>query len=162
MSGAAKGVAVRDIAGAGRSRSGEAAARNADWLPLMGYHHGFELLKLDPRPTAIFCGNDLIAIGVLEAAAELALRVPDDISVMGYDDQELARYTQPPLSTLVLPNYEMGRRAVELLIDIAVHNKPVKPIVLKIDGPVVERGSVGPPRHALSKLAALPRRQLEK
>ena len=72
--------------------------RSADWLPLMGYNHGFELLQLERRPTAILCGNDLIAIGVLEAAAELGLRVPDDISVMGYDDQELARYTQPPLS----------------------------------------------------------------
>jgi LacI family transcriptional regulator len=120
--------------------------RNADWLPLMGYQHGSELLKREQRPTAIFCGNDLIAIGVLEAVAELGLRVPEDISVMGYDDQELARYTQPPLSTLLLPNYEMGRRAVELLIDIAVHRKPLKPMVLKIDGPVVERGSVGPAR----------------
>ena len=131
-----------------------ALVRNADWLPLMGYRHACELLTLDRRPTAIFCGNDLIAIGVLEAAAELALRVPEDISVMGYDDQELARYTRPPLTTLVLANYEMGQRAAELLIDIAVHKKPVKPMVLKIDGPVVERGSVGP----VSALAALPRR----
>ena len=124
----------------------------------MGYRHGCELLHLDRPPTAIFCGNDLIAIGVLEAAAELALRVPEDISVMGYDDQELARYTRPPLTTLVLSNYEMGRRAAELLIDIAVHKKPVKPMVLKIDGPVVERGSVGPVSEAPGKSAALPRR----
>ena len=134
--------------------------RNADWLPLMGYQHGSELLKLERRPTAIFCGNDLIAIGVLEAAAELGLRVPEDISVMGYDDQELARYTQPPLSTLVLPNYEMGRRAAELLIDIAVHKKPVKPMVLKIDGPVVERGSVGPASEAPAKLGSVTRRKV--
>ena len=61
---------------------------------------------------------------------------------MGYDDQELARYTHPPLSTLVLPNYEMGRRAAELLIDLAVHNKATRPMTIKIDGPLVERASV--------------------
>lgn len=118
--------------------------RNADWLPLMGYRHAIDLLKLDPPPTAILCGNDLIAIGALEAVTELGLRVPEEISVMGYDDQELARYTHPPLTTVVLPNYEMGRRAAELLIDIAVHRKPLKPMMLKIDGPLVERASVGP------------------
>jgi LacI family transcriptional regulator len=62
---------------------------------------------------------------------------------MGYDDQELARYTHPPLSTLVLPNYEMGRRAIDLLIDLAVHNKVIRPMTIKIDGPLIERDSVG-------------------
>ena len=138
LSGYRQALATADIA------FDASLVRNADWLPLMGYNHAIDLLKREPRPTAILCGNDLIAIGVLEAAAEVGLRVPQDLSVMGYDDQELARYTQPPLSSLVLPNYEMGRRAIELLIDIAVHKKPIKPMVLKIDGPVVERGSVGP------------------
>ena len=81
--------------------------------------------------------------GALEAAGELGLRVPEDVSIMGYDDQELARYTHPPLSTLVLPNYEMGRRAIDLLIDLAVHNKDIRPMTIKIDGPLVERASVG-------------------
>ena len=128
--------------------------RNADWLPLMGYRHTFDLLRVAPAPTAILCGNDLIAIGVLEALAELGLKVPEDISVMGYDDQELARYTHPPLSTLVLPNYEMGRRAAELLIDLAAHRKPVKPMMLKIDGPLVERASVAPPTPAGAQAVA--------
>jgi LacI family transcriptional regulator len=134
--------------------------RNADWLPLMGYRHAFELLKLESPPTAILCGNDLIAIGALEAVTELGLKVPDDISVMGYDDQELARYTHPPLTTLVLPNYEMGRRAAELLIDLAVHRKPLKPMVLKIDGPLVERASVGPRTAAGAGAIARIRRRL--
>ena len=60
---------------------------------------------------------------------------------MGYDDQELARYTHPPLSTLVLPNYEMGQRAAEALIDIAVHGKTLRPMTVKIDGPLVPRAS---------------------
>ena len=60
---------------------------------------------------------------------------------MGYDDQELARYTHPPLSTLVLPNYEMGQRAAETLIDMTVHGKTFRPMTIKIDGPLVPRAS---------------------
>jgi LacI family transcriptional regulator len=117
--------------------------RNGDWLPLRGYQLSLELLALPNPPTALFCANDLMALGALEAAAELGLRVPEDVSIMGYDDQELARYSHPPLSTLVLPNYEMGRRATDLLIDIAVHNKVIRPMTIKIDGPLIERASVG-------------------
>lgn len=117
--------------------------RNGDWLPLRGYHLAFELLKLKKPPTAILCGNDLMAIGVLEAASELGLKVPAELSVMGYDDQELSRYTHPPLSTLVLPNYEMGQRATEALLDITAHGKTIRPMTLKIDGPVVVRSTTG-------------------
>lgn len=121
----------------------ESLVRNGDWLPLRGYEAALDLLSLDPPPTAIFCGNDLMAIGVLEAASERGFRVPEDLSVMGYDDQELARYTHPPLSTLVLPNYEMGQRAAEILIDMTVHEKHIRPMTIKIDGPLVPRGTTG-------------------
>jgi LacI family transcriptional regulator len=122
----------------------EALVRNGDWLPLTGYHHAFDLLAIDNPPSAILCGNDLMAIGVMEAASERGLSVPGDLSVMGYDDQELARYTHPPLSTLVLPNYEMGQRAAEALLDITAHGKQIRPITVKIDGPLVPRASTGP------------------
>ncbi|MBV9555704.1 MAG: LacI family DNA-binding transcriptional regulator [Pseudolabrys sp.] len=117
--------------------------RHGDWLPLKGYELALELLRAPNPPSALFCANDLMAIGALEAASELGLRVPEDVSVMGYDDQELARYTHPPLSTLTLPNYEMGRRATELLIELATRNKTVWPKMIKIDGPLIERASVG-------------------
>lgn len=126
----------------------ERLIRNGDWLPLTGYHHTFDLLDMDNPPTAIFCGNDLMAIGAMEALSERGLRVPEDISVMGYDDQELARYTHPPLSTLVLPNYEMGQRAAEALLDITVHGKAIRPMTIKIDGPLVPRASTGRPAQA--------------
>jgi LacI family transcriptional regulator len=119
----------------------ENLVRNGDWLPLRGYQLAFELLQLEDPPTAIICGNDLMAIGVLEAASELGLSVPGELSVMGYDDQELSRYTHPPLSTLVLPNYEMGQRATEALIDIALHGKNIPAMTIKIDGPVVARAT---------------------
>jgi LacI family transcriptional regulator len=122
----------------------EELVRNGDWLPLKGYELAKQLLVLPNRPTAILCGNDLMALGAIEAAAELKLRVPEDVSIMGYDDQELARYTHPPLTTIVLPNYEMGRHAAELLIDSFNAGKQTRSGIIKLDGPVVERGSVGP------------------
>ncbi|MBW0367790.1 LacI family DNA-binding transcriptional regulator [Ensifer adhaerens] len=117
----------------------ETLVRDGDWLPLRGYEAGLDLLSMPNPPTAIFCGNDLMAIGVMEAAQEKGLQVPTDLSVMGYDDQELARYTHPPLSTLVLPNYEMGQKAAELLIDMAIHGKHMRPMTIKVDGPLVVR-----------------------
>ncbi len=119
--------------------------RSGDWLPLQGYQLALELLRLPSPPTAIFCANDLMAMGALEAATKLGLHIPEDLSIMGYDDQELARYTHPPLSTLVLPNYEMGRRAAELLIDLAFHKKASRPMTIKFDGPLIERHSVAAP-----------------
>ena len=119
--------------------------RNGDWLPLQGHQRATELLALQAAPTAIFCGNDLMAMGALEAAHTRGLRVPEDLSIMGYDDQELARYTHPPLSTMVLPNYEMGRRAAELVIEIAGRKTWARPTTIRIDGPLIERGSVAVP-----------------
>ena len=119
--------------------------RSGDWLPQQGCRHALDLIAQTPRPTAIFCANDLMAMGALEAAAQKGLRVPRDISIMGYDDQELARYTNPPLSTLVLPNYEMGRRAVEMLIGIAGRGAPPAGTTIRVGGPLVERASVGAP-----------------
>ncbi len=123
----------------------ETLVRDGDWLPLRGYEAGLDLLSMPNPPSAILCGNDLMAIGVMEAAAEKGLRVPEDLSVMGYDDQELARYTHPPLSTLVLPNYEMGQKAAEILIDMAIHGKQPRPMTIKVDGPLVRRGTTSKP-----------------
>jgi LacI family transcriptional regulator len=121
-----------------------ALVRNGDWLPLKGYQLARDLLASSPRPTALLCANDLMALGAMEAAAEMGLSVPQDLSIMGYDDQELARYTHPPLTTLVLPNYEMGRHAAEILIDTVQSGRPSRSGLIKVDGPVVERGSVLP------------------
>jgi LacI family transcriptional regulator len=116
--------------------------REGDWLPLKGYQLAKDLLSMAKRPTAILCANDLMALGAIEAAAELGIQVPEELSIMGYDDQELARYTHPPLSTLVLPNYQMGRHAAELLIDAFTSGRQMRKGLIKVDGPVVERGSV--------------------
>ena len=75
------------------------------------------LLDLDHAPTAIMCGNDLIALGALKAARDRGFRVPDDVAVTGFDDFDFAAAVEPPLTTVRLPGYEMGSLAASLLID---------------------------------------------
>ncbi len=102
----------------------------------------------EPLPHAVFCANDAAAIGALEALAEVGLRVPDDISVAGFDDTLAARSVVPQLTTVRQPLREMGARAVELLLDRI--NQPgapsgaiPKPVVFPVD--IVPRSSVGAP-----------------
>ena len=76
-----------------------------------------ELLSLSPRPTAVFAANDDMASGVIFEALELGLRVPDDISVAGFDDTMIARHVWPGLTTIRQPIAEMGSRATEILLD---------------------------------------------
>ncbi len=81
-----------------------------------GYAAALELLKLKPRPSAIFAANDSMAIGALSALRESGVRVPQEIAVAGFDDIPLARYMDPPLSTVRVPIYELGARAVQMLL----------------------------------------------
>jgi LacI family transcriptional regulator len=119
--------------------------RTGDWQVAAGYEHALSLLDLPQRPTALFCANDLMAIGALDAARERNLLVPRDLSVVGYDDQDIARYTHPPLTTVLLPNYEMGRWAADSLIAQCRANQTSK-AVIKMECPLVARDSVAPPR----------------
>jgi LacI family transcriptional regulator len=121
-----------------------ALVREGDWQVATGYEATLSLMGETRPPTAIFCANDLMAVGCLEALEHLGLRVPAEVSVIGYDDQEIARHTHPPLTTFVLPNYEMGRLAVESLFAEAAQPAGRR-LRLKVDGRVVERRTVGPP-----------------
>lgn len=101
------------------------------------------LLRLPQRPTAIFAANDMMAVGVYEAANELNLRIPEDLSVVGHDDIHMASVMEPKLTTMHQPIFEMGRRAIYLLLDYISCNKPralQESVVLAAD--LVERGSV--------------------
>ena len=105
---ASAGIAVRDAwvaEGDGTYESGEAAA--------------LRLLRLPPdeRPTALFACSDRMAIGAIAAAESLGLAVPGDVSIVGYEDREFARYARPPLTTVRLPLVEVGRFAAERLLD---------------------------------------------
>ena len=86
-----------------------------DFSEPSGYAAAEALLALDPRPTAVFAANDYTAIGVMSALNEARLRVPDDIAVTGFDDIAMARYLNPPLTTVRVDAYRLGERAVERL-----------------------------------------------
>ncbi len=120
--------------------------RNGDWLPDSGRTHLADLLRLPQPPTAVFCANDMMAVGALQAASDMGMCVPRDLSVIGYDDRDVAGYTRPPLTTILLPNYEMGRKAAELLLDMVVRGRKPYARVIKVDGPLIERQSVAQPR----------------
>ena len=75
------------------------------------------ILRMNPRPTAIFALNDLMALGALRAASEAGYAVPRDLAVVGYDDLEIARFTNPPLTTIAQPKKEIGAQAIHLLVD---------------------------------------------
>lgn len=82
-----------------------------------GYGAMSELLNRSPRPTAVFAANDLIAMGALRAIRDAALRVPDDIAIVGFDDIPAARLVTPPLTTISQFPKQLGRRAAEMLFE---------------------------------------------
>lgn len=82
----------------------------------MGYNAARKLLNLSQPPSAIFALTDVTAVGVMHAAAELGLRIPDELSVIGYDDLPIAQYVLPPLTTVAQPIIKMGEIAVDLLL----------------------------------------------
>jgi LacI family transcriptional regulator len=103
------------------------------------YRHAARLLDRKRRPTAIFCANDRTAWGAYQAAADLGLRIPDDVSVIGFDNQTLiAAHLRPGLTTMALPFAEMGRRGVARLLAGGSGAG-----VDAVECPLVERGSVG-------------------
>lgn len=122
-----------------------ALVREGDWMSGTGFDCTLSLMREARPPSAIFCANDLMALGALEAIKQLGLKVPQDVSVIGYDDQEISRHTHPPLTTMVLPNYDMGYAAVEALIELAACGaRPAVPrrILIKTECPLVLRDSV--------------------
>lgn len=123
-----------------------ALVRPGNWEPSAGYEMTLELMALDDPPDAIFCANDMMAVGCFDALKQLGARIPDDVAVIGFDDRDIAQYTHPPLSTLVLPLYEMGRTAAELLIDVAggLHTNPSR---IKVECELIARQSTSSHRH---------------
>lgn len=102
-----------------------------------------KVLAEHPRKiTAIFAGNDTIAFGVLRAILDAGLKVPDDISLIGFDNVELGSIVQPPLTTIHQPSYELGHRAVETLLRIGRKEATPEHHVLPVH--LIERHSCGP------------------
>ncbi|MFI5632435.1 LacI family DNA-binding transcriptional regulator [Streptomyces sp. NPDC051664] len=110
-----------------------------------GYAAGLELLQLPEPPTAIFAGNDLQALGVYEAARQLGLRIPEDLSVVGFDDLPLTRWIGPPLTTVRQPLTEMAETAARLVLDLSRGQQPATTRV-DLATNLVVRSSTASPR----------------
>ena len=85
-----------------------------------------ELSKAEDRPTVVMCGNDVLAVGALRAAHQLGLRVPQDVSITGFDDIELASVANPALTTVHVPHRKMGREAARMLLKMASGDQGVE------------------------------------
>jgi LacI family transcriptional regulator len=105
-----------------------------------------QLLKLTERPTAVVAHNDLIAIGAMKAFVEAGLKVPADISVVGFDDIAAASYVQPSLTTIAYPKRQMGRAGIEMLLNLLDSKEGAQNTTLKLAVDLVVRASTGPPR----------------
>lgn len=119
-----------------------------------GHAAAMRLLDLLPRPTAIFAANDLVAIGALLAIRERGLRCPEDVSLVGFDNLEIASYLNPSLTTIHESSYHMGSAACQLLLErIEQPEGPARQIVLPIELRV-RNSTAPPPKEARSKRRA--------
>ena len=104
------------------------------------------LMALPRRPTAVICGNDVLATGALMHARKAGISVPDDVSIVGFDDIDLASVTDPPLTTVHVPHRRMGQAAAELLLAIGRGEKNIKSVEFQVE--IIKRDSLAaPPRN---------------
>ena len=125
-----------------------------------GYRCGLDFFRgrtVATRPTAVTCYNDLVALGLCRALAELGLRVPEDVSVIGFDDINLLPYLPLPLTTVRIPKTEMGRLATQMLIRQVESKEVGRPRKVFLDAELVVRGSTAPPTGAAAAPRSLPR-----
>src|SRR5262249_32867290 len=113
------------------------------------------LLGRKERPTAIFCFNDEMAMGVLEVVHRLGLGVPDQLSVVGFDDIRFARHTSPPLTTIAQPMRQMGEGTVRRLLAILAGRDANTLESVTLPHTLVVRASTGPPAGRSSDVRSI-------
>jgi DNA-binding LacI/PurR family transcriptional regulator len=109
-----------------------------------GIDRGRALLRLKDRPTAIFAGNDLQALGVYQAAREARLHIPEDLSVVGFDDLPVTQWVSPPMTTIRQPLVQMAEAAAEMALAMARGEVPPQPRV-ELATELIVRESTAPP-----------------
>ncbi len=127
-------------------RYDEALMPRGDNLISGGQRIGAQLLASGREFTAVYAGNDAMAIGCIRALRDQGVRVPDDVSVIGTDDIMLASVFEPSLSTIAQPKYEAGRQAVDMLMDRLRGDYEGGPRQIQLDIQLVIRDSTAPPR----------------
>ncbi|OHY94264.1 transcriptional repressor PurR [Vibrio rotiferianus] len=120
---------------------------NANWIVESdfecegGYQALKKMVQRGPLPSSIFVSNDMMAMGVINAANELGIKIPDDLSIIGYDDIHIAKFMSPSLTTIHQPKYRLGQAAVETLLT-KLENYSKGPNVVQLEPTLVERNSV--------------------
>ncbi len=135
--------------GAGVSKAAKVAGAKIETVrvPLMNAAKGEEaakkILELDVMPTAIFCANDLLALGVMRALLANKVRIPEQVSVLGYDNIEFAPSAAVPLSSIAQPSYQMGVTAADLLLNECEDGENHEHQQIRFQPQLVERASTG-------------------
>jgi LacI family transcriptional regulator, repressor for deo operon, udp, cdd, tsx, nupC, and nupG len=124
--------------------AGQLVIADGDFSIESGRSAAIGLFARKQRPTAIFCFSDEMAIGTLAAARALGISCPAGVSVVGFDDIQMARYVDPPLTTVRQPMAEIGRKTVELLLDI-LNGRQTEPVYATLPYEMIARQSVGTP-----------------
>jgi LacI family transcriptional regulator len=113
-----------------------------------GYQAMQQLLALPQPPTAVFCHNDVLALGAMHATQAAGLSIPGDISVVGFDDTAGSAHLAPPLTTIRFSRKEMGRQAATILFQAIEQGEEYEPHTVELPVELVVRASTGPPRQA--------------
>lgn len=124
--------------------------RYGEFNQAAGFRMAQQLLAMSPRPTAIFAANNFIAFGAIRAIRDAGLRVPDDMSVVAFDDLPPEWVIDPFLTVLAQPAYEMGRRGTELLLKRLAGGDGGAPSTTVLPSELIVRRSSAPPCHALA------------
>lgn len=124
----------------------DGAIRHADFSAESGYAATLDLMKARPRTTAIFAGNDTIALGIIGALSSMGLSVPEDVSVIGYDDLPFAAYTAPALTTVRMDADAQGRMAAEMMVKRLRDGAGDGGVQHALISQFVKRGSTAPVR----------------
>jgi LacI family transcriptional regulator len=126
--------------GLGAAQIKLAGSIDCNWWPDSAYEAVRQALAGGLRPKVLICLNDRIALGTYQALREAGVTIPDDVSVLSFDDSELAAWLRPQLTSISLPHYQLGWQAVELLL-----GQQSEPAVVRVPMPVRQRASVVKP-----------------
>ncbi len=111
-----------------------------DWQPRDGYEASLRLLKRRPEPRALICFNDRLSVGAYQALEDTGRKVGKDVSVVSFDDEPVASWLRPQLTSIAIPHYELGRKAINVLLGKG--HLPPKGIVYRVPMPLRERESI--------------------
>jgi LacI family transcriptional regulator len=132
----------RNALAAANLEADQSLLRQGNYTPASGYAAMQELLAIGENPSAVFVASDVVAIGAMQAIKDARLRIPEDISIVGFDDIPLADFFDPPLTTIRIPSYGLGWTAAENLINM-IQGKPLEqPEVLLESELILRRSSI--------------------